>query len=49
MAAQNNIDNTIKIGVGHGRSGGQAQAPIKQIFRDPSANNPRRITMLTPY
>ena len=49
MAAHYNIDDSIKIGVGHGRSGWQAQAPIEQIFCNRPADNPRRITLLTPY
>jgi hypothetical protein len=44
-----NINNTNKFGFGHGRARWQTKPSIEQIFCDRTANNPRRITLLTPY
>jgi len=48
MAANDNIDDAIEIGVGHGCSGWEAQTPVKQILGHLSAHNSRWITQLTP-
>ena len=49
MAAHNNIDNAIKIGAGHGSAGWETKAAVEEVFCNRPANNPRRITLLTPY
>jgi len=49
LTLQNDIDNAVEIGICHGGAGGETQAPVEQIFGNRPANNPRRITLLTPY